>query len=142
MSQPPGAVPSRSAGDKDRVLRSARPAATSLLGRPLHVMPTRDSLSRHAPSAVRPVRRVLGRVAARARAIVDGYRCQWRSVRKPEWNDAAVHLCASLEPGGEAEAVLTVGVPGFWVDRVAHGDELEGAEGSRVIARATVREIS
>jgi hypothetical protein len=77
----------------------------------------------------------------RKRGIQSGYRCQWRSDRKPGDNDAAVDLDRALAPGEESPAWLRLAVPRFWEDAVTVGDLLEGREGSRVVARATVLEI-
>lgn len=77
----------------------------------------------------------------RTRRIQSGYRCQWRSDRKPGDNDAAVDLEYALAPGEESSAWLRLAVPKFWEDAVAVGDVLDGAQGSRVVARATVLEI-
>ena len=77
----------------------------------------------------------------RAHGIQSGYRYQWRSDQKPEWNDAAVDLEDGLAPGDEGDAWLRLGVPSLWEDAVAVGEVLEGAEGPRVVARATILEV-
>ncbi len=74
----------------------------------------------------------------RRSAIRSGYCCQWRSDRKPGWNDARVVLDGDLVPGDEVEAWLVLAVPRFWKDAVEIGDALEGGEGWRVVARAVV----
>lgn len=73
--------------------------------------------------------------------VASGYRCQWRSDRKPEWNDAGVELEKGLSPGAEAQGSLVVAVPHFWIGRVIVGDTFEGAEGSRIVATALVLRI-
>ncbi len=80
-------------------------------------------------------------LGGRKHGIESGYRCQWRSDRKPAWNDAAVDLERGLAPGDEGDAWLRLGVPRFWEDAVVVGDMLEGGEGPRVIARATILEV-
>jgi hypothetical protein len=77
----------------------------------------------------------------RKRGIQSGYRCQWRSARKPGDNDAAVDLEHPLAQGEESYAWLRLAVPRFWEDAAAVRDVLDGAEGHRVVARATVLEI-
>jgi hypothetical protein len=52
-----------------------------------------------------------------------------------------VDLEYALAPGEESSAWLRLAVPKFWEDAVAVGDVLDGAQGSRVVARATVLEI-
>lgn len=76
----------------------------------------------------------------RKHAIRFGYRCQWRSERKPDWNDGAVQFGGALKPGETVEAWLVPGVPRFWESMVP-GDHLEAGEGARVIGRAVVLEV-
>ena len=80
-------------------------------------------------------------VGGRRRGVATGYRCQWRSAGKPEWNDAAVELDRRIEPGESCDAWLLVGVPQRWADSVAVGDVLEGGEGPRVVATAQVLDM-
>lgn len=82
-------------------------------------------------------------VGGRRRGIASGYRPAWRSDRKPDWNDAALVLDTDrpLRPGDVAEAWLLPGSPHLWAGLILPGDVLEGAEGSRAVARATVRGV-
>jgi hypothetical protein len=74
----------------------------------------------------------------RQSGVHSGYKCQWRSAAKPEWNDAMWEIDAPIEPGDSTEGWLILSVPSFWSGVVAAGDVLEGAEGPRVVARAEV----
>ena len=76
----------------------------------------------------------------RKNPIPVGYRCQWRSERKPDWNDAAVQVERPIDPGETAEAWLVLGVPRFW-EGTMPGDLLEAGEGRRVIGRAVALEV-
>lgn len=81
-------------------------------------------------------------LGGRTKPVFSGYRCQWRSGRKPEWNDAKVEFDDErLDPGASTDATLTLSVPLYWRGVVEVGDELEGGEGSRVVATATVLEV-
>lgn len=80
-----------------------------------------------------------GDMGGRSKPVFSGYRCQWRSARKPEWNDAKVEFDDErLNPGAATDATLTLSVPSSWRGVVEVGDSLEGGEGSRVVATATV----
>lgn len=78
----------------------------------------------------------------RSRGVFSGYSCQWRSDRKPDWNDAKVEFADHrLEPGTTTDAELTLAEPKYWHGRIEVGDALEGGEGSQVVATAIVLEI-
>ena len=49
-----------------------------------------------------------------------------------------VELESTIGPGDDADAWLTVAVPQYWDGLVEVGDSLEGGEGSRIVATATV----
>lgn len=80
----------------------------------------------------------------RGRPVSSGYRPAWRSARKPSWNDAALQLDGidSLAPGAKARGWVLPGVPTSWAGQIVRGDVLEGAEGSRIVAIATVVEVT
>ncbi len=82
------------------------------------------------PLRLRVNMRLLGtEEGGRKGGIQSGYKCQWRSDRKPGDNDAAVDLDHALAPGEESPAWLHLAVPRLWEDAVTVGDLLEGREG-------------
>jgi hypothetical protein len=75
--------------------------------------------------------------------VHSGYRPDWRSDRKPEWDSAHLYFEGedTVEAGTACLASLHVGLPQQWIGRIEVGDLLEGGEGGRVTVTATVLAI-
>jgi len=71
-----------------------------------------------------------------------GYRLDWISEKKPEYNCAAVFLNREVDelvPGEESDVILRPLIPDLWV--VDINDELKAMHGSDHVGTATVLKI-
>lgn len=78
----------------------------------------------------------------KSNCVRSGYRPDWVSDKKPEYNCAAVFLSREVEElahGEKSEVILRPLIPDLWVVDV--GDELKAMEGLEHIGTATVLKI-